>query len=75
MMEQVAWNKLDLLRKIIVQNTQILQLFAKIIKTEIFYKSYLNAKLEALGSETNGLTKKRRHKCLKWREEELLWLK
>jgi hypothetical protein len=46
MMEQVAWNKLGLLQKGIVQNMQILQLFAKIIKTESFYKSYLNAKLE-----------------------------
>ncbi len=39
--EQVALNKLSLLLKIILQNTQTLQLFMKIIKTESMYKSYL----------------------------------
>jgi hypothetical protein len=38
--EQVAWNKSSLLLKAILQNTQVLQLFAKIIKTESFYKSF-----------------------------------
>ncbi len=42
--EQVAFNKLTLLLKMKIQNTQTLQLFTNIIKTEIFYKSYENAK-------------------------------
>jgi hypothetical protein len=34
---------------IMFQNTQILKLFTKIIKTESIYKSYYNAMLEGLG--------------------------
>ncbi len=34
MIEQVAWNKSSLLRNNIIQDTQTLQLFTKIIKTE-----------------------------------------
>ncbi len=41
--EQVAFNKLTLILKIQIQNTQTLQLFTNIIKTEIIYKSYENA--------------------------------
>jgi hypothetical protein len=48
----VASNKLSILLKIILQDTQTLQLFTKIIKTESIYKSYCNAKLGGLGSET-----------------------
>jgi hypothetical protein len=39
-MEQVALIKSSLLLKIQKQKTQTLQLFTKIIKTEIIYKSY-----------------------------------
>jgi hypothetical protein len=53
MIEQVAWNKSSsILLKIILQNTQTIQLFTMIIKTVSIYKSFLNAKLEDLGSET-----------------------
>jgi len=38
--EQVALNKLSLPPKIIFQNRQKLQLFAKISKTESIYKSH-----------------------------------
>ena len=38
--KQVAWNKSSLLLKNILQNTQILQLLIKVIKTESIYKSY-----------------------------------
>ncbi len=38
--EQVARNKSSLLLNIIIQNTQTLQLFTMITKTEIIYKSY-----------------------------------
>jgi hypothetical protein len=37
-MKQVASNKLGLLLKNILQNTQTLQLLRKLIKTEIIYK-------------------------------------
>ncbi len=40
MMEQVALNKSSLLLKIILQNSQTLQLFGMDIKTECSYKSY-----------------------------------
>ncbi len=51
--EQVALNKSNLLLKIILQNTQTLQLFTKIFKTEkSFYKSNWNAELETLYEET-----------------------
>jgi hypothetical protein len=40
MMEQVALNKSSLLLKIILQNSQTLQLFAMDIKKECSYKSY-----------------------------------
>jgi hypothetical protein len=43
--EQVASNKSSLLLKIQNQNTQTLQLFAKIIKTESIYKSNKMPKL------------------------------
>jgi hypothetical protein len=52
MIEQVAWNNSSILLKIILQNTQTLQLFTIITKTESINKSYLNAKLEGLGLET-----------------------
>ncbi len=38
--KQVAWNESSLILKIILQNTQTLQKFTKIIKTESIYKSY-----------------------------------
>ncbi len=38
-MEQVTYNKSSLFLKIIIQNTPILQLFTKTIKTESIYKS------------------------------------
>jgi hypothetical protein len=50
--EQVAWNKSSLLLNIIIQNTQTLQLFTVIIKTEIIYKSYKKARLDGLGDRT-----------------------
>jgi hypothetical protein len=50
--EQVTQNKSSLLLKIILQNTQTLQLFMKIIRTEIISKSNLFAKLEGLAGET-----------------------
>jgi hypothetical protein len=40
MIEQVAWNKLSSILQNILQNTQTLQLFTMIIKTESIYKSY-----------------------------------
>jgi hypothetical protein len=46
---QVAWNKLILLLKIIWQNTQTLQLFRKIIKTESNYKKFLKCQAGWLG--------------------------
>ncbi len=52
MIEEAAWSKTSLLLKIQMQRTQTLQLFTKIIETEIIYKSYKNAKLEDLVSET-----------------------
>ncbi len=39
------------LLKNILQNTQTLQLFTKIIETEIIHKSFQNAKWEGLGSK------------------------
>jgi hypothetical protein len=39
MIEQVVNNKLSLIQKIVLQNTQSLQLFTMIIKTGIIYKS------------------------------------
>ncbi len=50
--EQVALNKSNLQLKIILQNTQTLQLFKKIIKTESIYKRNQNPKLNGSGSET-----------------------
>ncbi len=50
--EQIALNKSSLLLMIHKQNTQILQLFTKIIKTESIYKSDENATLRGLGEET-----------------------
>jgi hypothetical protein len=38
MIEQVYWNKSSLILKIILQNTQTLQLFTNIIKTEMILK-------------------------------------
>ncbi len=38
-MKQVASDKSSLLLSIILQNTQMFQLFTKIIKTEIIYRS------------------------------------
>jgi hypothetical protein len=38
LIQQVAWNKSSLLLKIIVQNIQTFQLFAKITKREVFTK-------------------------------------
>jgi hypothetical protein len=38
--EQVASNKLSLLLKIHLENTQELQLFTRIIKTESIYENY-----------------------------------
>jgi hypothetical protein len=38
--EQVTWNNSSILLKIILQNTQILQPFTKIIQTESIYKHY-----------------------------------
>ncbi len=52
MTEQVASKKLSLLLKIQIQNTQMLQLFTKTIKTENIYKSYLKCQAEGLGLET-----------------------
>jgi hypothetical protein len=50
MMEQVAWNKSNLLQRIILQNTQTLQLFTIDIWTEIINKSYKkNADVAGLG--------------------------
>ncbi len=37
--EQVAWNKSSALLQIQIQNTQTLQIFTKMIKTESIYKS------------------------------------
>jgi hypothetical protein len=37
--KQVAWNHSSLLQKMILENTQTLQLFSKIIETESIYKS------------------------------------
>jgi len=44
--DQVAANKSRLVLEIIKQNTQTLQLFTMISKTESIYKSNQNAKLE-----------------------------
>jgi hypothetical protein len=49
-MKQVAWNKWSLLLKIQKQNTQPLQLFTEIIKTEVFTEVFLSAKLKDLGA-------------------------
>jgi hypothetical protein len=51
-MQQVASNKSSLLLRTILQNTQTLQQFTKIIKTESIYKSNYNAKLKGLVDET-----------------------
>jgi hypothetical protein len=50
MTEQVTSNKSSLLLKIQKLNTQILQLFTKIIKLESIYKSISNAELDGLGA-------------------------
>jgi hypothetical protein len=49
MMEQVAWNKSNLLRRIIFTKLQTLQLFTIDIKTEIINKSCKNADVAGLG--------------------------
>ncbi len=41
----------------LMQNTQALQLFARIIKTESIYKNYLNAKQKAWVQRPAGLLK------------------
>jgi hypothetical protein len=51
-MEQNASNISSFLLKIILENTQTLQLFTKIIKTESIFKSNTDAKLEGLIEET-----------------------
>jgi hypothetical protein len=48
-MEQVAWNKSSFLQKSILQNTQTLQLFTTIIKSESIYKSYVKCEAGGLG--------------------------
>jgi len=45
MTEQVAWNKLSLLLKIEMQNTQILQLFT----INIYSERFKNVKQQSLG--------------------------
>ncbi len=50
--EDVALNKFGLLLNNILHYTRTLELFKTIIKTEIIYKSYQNAKLEGLGEKT-----------------------
>ncbi len=52
-------NKLSLLLKNILQNTQTLQLLTKIIKTENIYESNWDAKLEGLADETKCSNLKR----------------
>ncbi len=52
-MEQVAlYISSVLLNEDYLQITQTLQLFTKILKTEIIYKSNLNGKVEGLVDET-----------------------
>ncbi len=53
--EQVAWNKSGLILKIILQNSQTLQLFTINIQTEMIYKSNKNAKQAALGLRVTEL--------------------
>jgi hypothetical protein len=48
MTEQVAGNKLSLLPKNILQNTQTLKLFTMNIKTESIYKKFLNCQASRL---------------------------
>jgi len=50
-MKQVASNKSNSLLKNILQNTQTLKQFTKVIKTESIYESNLNANLNALNDE------------------------
>ncbi len=50
-MKQVALNKSSLVLKYILLKTQTLQLFTKIIKTEIIYNSNQHCKLEGLVDE------------------------
>jgi hypothetical protein len=50
-MKRVTSNKSNLLLKIILENTQTLQLFTKIIKTESKYKMNSDAKLGGLVDE------------------------
>jgi hypothetical protein len=52
MIEEAAWSKTSLLLKIQMQRTQTSQLFTRIIEKESIYKSYKNAKLKGLVSET-----------------------
>jgi hypothetical protein len=40
-----------------MQNTQILQIFTKIIKTKKYLQKFLKCQGEGLGSETSGLIK------------------
>jgi hypothetical protein len=57
-MKQVASNKFSLLRKIILENTQTLQPFTKIIKTESVHKTQ-DAKLKCFVVERpSGLIKR-----------------
>jgi hypothetical protein len=49
--EQAASDKSSLILKIILQNTQTLQIFTKIIKTESIHRSYKNPKLAGLSSD------------------------
>ncbi len=56
-MKQVALNDLSLLLQIQMQNTQTLQLFTNIIKTESIYISFKNAQKEAWVQRPSGLIK------------------
>jgi hypothetical protein len=53
----VVWNKSSLLPKILFQNTQTLQLFTEIIKTEIIYQSNKMSSLKAWVKRPSGLIK------------------
>ncbi len=65
-----------MLPKNILQNAQTIQLLAKIIQTEIIFKSYQNAKLEGLGfRDLKVWLKEVRSASTLGGYEELLWLK
>jgi hypothetical protein len=57
-LEQVPSNKLSLILKIQLQNTQTLQLFTNTIKTESFYKSYRKHQAERFVSKTERSNQK-----------------